>query len=288
MSGLPRAPTFPAAPDMGEAVTAIDDPLPTPTASASSAVPSAYSTPAAAPRGASTATSAPGGAAASRSKFRALMTWKEPRVTGAVLAVIMLFYYLTLWKGYSILSVWGAGVAMFLTACLVAVTANKSVLGGSLDRFVKRPATSTPMFSTANAYKFADVFVEEGNEFAEDMRDVIYCENPGVTIAYIVLALVVYFLGKFFSLLPLFFAFTLAAFTLPIAYEKNKKQVDDAVAQASSVAGKHLESGRKVALDRSLKLKDLAAERSAPYLEKAPAMKNLANKVGFTPSKKAS
>jgi Reticulon len=271
---------------MGDAVTTIDD---EPLSTSSSATPSsAYHTPA--PKTPMTETSMPPRAAsstASRSKLRAILTWKDPKVSAAALLVCLVFYYLTLWKGYSILSVIGAGTATFLTLCLVAVNANKSFLGGSLDRFVKRSATSSPMFSTAAAYRFADVFVEEGNEFAEDARDVIYCENTGLTVAYIFVGVIVYFVGKSFSLLPVFFVFTLLAFTLPIAYEKNKKTVDNAVTQASAVASKHLESGRKVAVDRSYQLKDLAAERSALYLEKAPAMKNLAAKVGFTPSKKA-
>jgi Reticulon len=289
MSNLPRAPTFPAVSDVGEAVTTIDDePYSTSTATPSA---STYHTPAkSAPLGrmqTDTSTPARGAGAASRSKLRGVLTWKDPKVSAAALAACLVFFYFTLWKGYSILSVCGGGVALYLCLGLVLVNVNKIVLGGSLDRFVKRPANPAPMFSKAAAYRFADVFVEEGNEFAEDVRDVMYCDHTALTVTYIVLALFVYVVGKSFSLLPVFFVFTLFAFTLPIAYEKNKKAVDGGIAQASAVASKHLESGRKVVVARSYQFKDMAAEKSAPYLEKAPAVKNLANKVGFTPSKKA-
>lgn len=285
MSGLPRAPTFPSDPAlMNDAITQVDDDDVTSTTPSET-----FHTPAA-PAGYSrlTSTSTPARPTpSSKSKLRAILTWKDPKISGGVLLICAIFYYFTLWRGISVLSVCGAGFAMYLALGLVVVNANKLVFGGALDKYIKRPVSATPMFSTASAYAFADIFVEEGNELAQDVRDVIYCDNTPLSVAYSVLALVMYFAGKFFSLLSVAAFCTVLAFTVPLFYEKNKKEVDDAVSKASDLASKHLESGRKVAVERSYQLKDIAAERSAPYLEKAPVVKNFANKVGFTPTKKA-
>lgn len=285
MSNLPRAPTFPSDP-VDSAITQVDDEVHSTTTSETP-----FHTPAPTSRSSRMeATSTPrmaSGSSSSKSKLRAVLTWKDPKISALAFAVCAVFFYLTLWRGISILSVCGAGFALYLVVGLVVVAANQSVLGGALDKYIKRPATTTPMFSTASAYAFADIFVEEGNELAQDVRDVIYCDNTRLTLAYLVLALVMYVAGKFFSLLSVAAFCTLLAFSLPLLYEKNKAQVDEAVSKVSDLASKHLESGRKVAVERSYQLKDLAAERSAPFLDKAPAVKTLANKVGFTPSKKA-
>lgn len=285
MSAPPRAPTFPG---LDNAVTdVVDDSFEDTTSTTSSA----FTTPAAAPRpvasGAASSSSAPVATpAGGKSRLRAILTWKNPKVSAMALGVCLIFFYFTLWKKYSILSVFGATLALYLIFGLIVVNVNKMILGGSLDRFVKRPPVSTPLLNTASMYKVADTIVEEGNEFAEDARNVFYCDNTPLTVAYILIGVAVYVIGKFVPPLVFFFIFTMLAFIVPIAYEKNKKEVDAALTKASDVASKHLESGRKIAVERSYKLKDMAAERSAPYLEKNATVKGLADKVGFTPTKK--
>jgi Reticulon len=287
MSAPPRAPTFPNLDNDPVHVveSTFDDDAASPAYSYATPPTKKMST---AP--AYSATSTPSmsrtpAAARRPSRLMAVLTWKDPKVSGVAAAACLAFFYLTWYKQISALSLAGASLAAFLSVGLLVVNLN-GMAGGKLDHFIARPALSPPVFTTERAYALADIFVAEGNEFMDDARDVLYCDNTPLSVTWIVVGLAIYLLGKF-SILPVLMVVTVAAFTLPIGYEKNKKLVDEKLAQASEFMGKHIETGRKVAGERAYQFKDLAAERSAPYLDKAPAVKNLAEKVGFTPSKKS-
>lgn len=298
----PRAPTFPAFIDQ---VKEIDDsdfvpnaaptiPSTLPSESIPSPVVTMGDTSNAIGANSSTSTSAadavpvvPLPVAQRKSRVRAVLLWRDPKVTGAIVAVDMVFFYLTLVRGSSILSVIGGLFFAYLALGLIVVNANKR-MGGKLDKYVARPPASTPLFRRESAIRIADTVVEEGNEVAEEIRDIVYCDKPSITLAWMAFAFVVYILGKYFSLLSVFLVLTIAAFTVPLAYEKNKKTVDDALATASDTASRHLETGRRIATERAEQMREVAAERSAPLLEKAPPVaRNFAEKMGLTPKKKA-
>lgn len=265
MTTLPRAPTFPA---FDDAVKHVDDSdyLTSPAMPDVPVVPLPV---------------------ASRSRLRGVLLWRDPKVSGAVFGCCMLFFYLTLFKGLSILSVVGALAAMYLVVGLVVVNVNR-VAGGQLDKYIARPAVGTPFLRKESVSRWADTFLEEGNELAEDVRAVIYCDDAPLTLTWIAASVTLFFAGKYFSLLPLFFAVTLAAFTAPLAYEKNKEQVDDALAKASESAAAHGQSARKAAGAHAARLRDTAADRAGPLLDKAPpAARDFAAKLGITPKKKA-
>lgn len=196
----------------------------------------------------------------------------------------MLFFYLTLFKKLSILSVLGALLAMYLSTGLVIVNVN-NMTGNKLDPYIARPSVSTPIFKKEVVNHWAETVMEEGNEIGNDVRDVLYCDKTNLTLTWIFLGLVAYIAGRYFSLLPVFFVLTLLAFSLPLAYEKNKTEVDNAVAKATECASKHLETGRKIAGERAGQLREIAAEK----LDKAPpAIRSTAARVGLAPAKKSS
>lgn len=198
----------------------------------------------------------------------------------------MLFFYFTLVRSNSVLSMLGCISGLYLLARLIAFHANKR-MGGKLDKYIKRPPAGTPLFRRDSLVRVVDTIVEEGNDIAEQLRDVIYCDKTGIAIACIFLAYIIYIAGKYFSLLSVVFIASLVTFSLPLTYDKNKKQVDEAIAKASDTASRHLESGRRAAAERATKLRDVAVEKSTPYLEKAPPVaRNLAEKMGLTPKKK--
>lgn len=223
--------------------------------------------------------------AQSKSRVRAILLWRDPKISAVVFAAFLLFFYLTLVRGLSVLSVIGALSAAYLILGLVIVNVNKHT-GGKLDSYLTRPPAGTPLFRRETIYRFVDTLIEEGNEIAEEIRDVLYCDKLPITLGCAFLAFVVFVAGKYFSLLSVLLVETILAFTLPLLYEKNKKQVDDAVAKASDAACRHIETGKKAAADRAIQLRDVAAAKSAPLLEKAPPVaKNLAERFGLTPVK---
>ncbi|KAI0565471.1 Reticulon [Gracilaria domingensis] len=223
--------------------------------------------------------------APSKSRIRAVLLWRDPKVTGVIFAADMLFFYLTLIRGNSVLSVCGLLFGLYLAVRLAAVYANKH-MGNKFDKYLARPPPSTPLFRRDSMMRVVDTIVEEGNEVAEQLRDIIHCDKPVVAAKWMFVAFVIYQAGKFFSIVTICFLASLAMFSVPLLYEKNKKQVDDAFAKASDTASRHLESGRRAAADRAVKLRDVAVQKSTPYLEKAPPVaRNLAEKMGLTPKK---
>lgn len=222
---------------------------------------------------------------ASRSRVKAILLWKDVKLTGLVFAVCVLFFYLTLGRGLSVLSVVGALWAGYLALGSIVVRAN-SYLGGKLDRYVKRPERGVPFLRRDVLYRGVDTVVEEVNEVGEEIRDVLYCENLGLTVGGIMSGFAVYVIGMYCSMLVVFLVLTLGLFTLPVLYEKNKKEVDDAVAKVSDVAVKKIEVGRKAMGEQVAKAREVAVEKSAPLWDKAPpAARNLAQKIGLAKEK---
>lgn len=221
-----------------------------------------------------------------KSRLVAVLLWRDPKLSGVVFGANMLFFYLTLVRGSSVLSVIGALFAVYIALRFVSVHVNARI-GGKLDKYIARPPVGTLLFRREPLIRAVDTIVEEGNEISDELRDMIYCDKMAVAGGWMFVALSVYFIGMHFSLLAVFFVCTLALFSLPLAYEKNKKQVDDALAKVTDAASKQIETGRKAAVDRAVMMRDTAAERSGPYLEKAPpAARNFAEKLGLTPKKK--
>lgn len=224
--------------------------------------------------------------AQSKSRLRALLLWSDPQLTALVLAACLLFFYLALARQLSVLSVVGLLCGCYLVVGLVVVHVNERT-GGRLDAYVKRPPPGTPLFRPESVNRWAQTFLEEGNEIGDDIRDVLYCDRGEVTARWIAVSLGVYLAGLYFSVVTVLLVVTIAAFTLPLAYERNKKQVDDAAARATVAASKYIETGRRAAADKAVQLRDVAASRSAPYLEKAPpAAQNLLGKMGLMAPKK--
>lgn len=223
--------------------------------------------------------------APSKSRIRAVFLWRDPKLSAVVFCADMLFFYLTLIRGLSVLSVIGALFGLYVILRFVLHNINSKV-GGKLDKYIARQPEGTPLFKRESFMRIADTIVEEGNENAVLLTDIIHCDNNSVTLACIAAAFFVYVLGMYCSLLSVIFVLTILAFSLPLAYEKNKKKVDDAVAKATDMASRHLETGRRAATERAVQLRDVAAERSAPLLEKAPpAARQFAERIGLTPKK---
>lgn len=223
----------------------------------------------------------------SRSRIKAILLWRDPKLSALVFGVCILFFYLTLVRALSVLSVIGALSALYFIIGSIVVQVN-AYTKGRLDKYVMRPARGTPLLRRDVLYRGVDTIVEEANDVGDEIRDVLYCEKASVIAVSLVLSAALYFLGKHCSVLVVLLVATLALFTLPLLYEKNKKQVDDAVAKATDIASKKMEMGRKVVEEKAIKARDVVAAKSAPLLEKAPpAAKNLAEKIGLSTKTKS-
>lgn len=305
MNQLPRAPTFPAIPpeiqevveepivdykntppvgDLRERFVAKDATLPSPTRQIPAIPPTAQ---AAKMPAMETSTSAvpvvPLPVRESRSRIKNILLWRDPKVTGLIFACEMLFFYLTLFRGQSILAVFGGLLSMYLIIGVIVVNVN-NMAGGQLDKYIKRPAVETPIFKKETVNFWAETLMDEGNDIGGYMRNVLYCDNPKLTLSWIFVALTIYIVGKYFSLLPVFFVIFLLSFSMPLVYEKNQKEVDAVLAKFADAASKHLEKTREISVKQASKYRDMAAQK----LETGPpAVRSLAEKIRSTPAKKS-
>lgn len=267
MSSLPRAPTFPKFVESANSTTdsearaaAVSDSMPGKVVEDAAAMLGQQAT-----RASTTPVQA-----RSRSRVKNLLLWRDPKASAVAFCLMLAFFYCTLFKGLSIVAVIGGAGVLCLVPGLILVRVN-SLSGGKLDGYIKRPAVSKPFFGKESVEALAEVMLDEGNEVADAVRDVMYCDKTGLTVSWIVISLVVYIVGSYFSLLPVFFVFSLGCFTVPLAYEMNKSKVDTALEKAGGVA-----------TERALKFKDLAVTK----LEASPAVQKVSRQLGLTPVKK--
>lgn len=212
-----------------------------------------------------------------KSVVRAVLLWRNPKVTAIYFGAAMVFFYLTVIRGQSVPSVLGMLFAVYQFVGAIVVHANKR-FGGKFDKHISRPPPGTPFIPQDVATRFTQMLVEEVNDVQDILRNIIYCDTTEASLACLAFGIVLYFLGEYFSFLSLLFVATLLLFSLPLAYEKNKKQVDDVLAKTSDSVSKQITIGQK-----------LASEKTAELLDKAPpAARDFANRVGLTPKKKAS
>lgn len=149
-------------------------------------------------------------------------------------------------------------------------------LNGPLDKYIKKPPRGEMFFREEIVQKWSKTFLDLGNYFADEARDVLYCEDWQVTLKWIGISFGIYVLGIWFSPLVLMFIATIGAFSLPLAYHKNKKQVDETAQKAYDAS-----------VQKASQAKEAVAQKAAPYLEKAhPAVRNTAEKMGLTPQRK--
>lgn len=210
-----------------------------------------------------------------KSRLRSLLMWEDRKLSGAVFTFCMLFFYMTLWKGLSILSVIGSLMFVYLCAGLL-ITQLNSAFHGPIDKYIKKPPRGEMFFRRDVVEKWADTIMDIGNAYADDLRDVIYCDDPRLTLKWISISIGIYLLGMIFSPMWLLFLGTICAFSLPLAYERNKKQVDQTVQRA-----------KEVSTQKAREIKEVTQQKAAPYLEKAhPMVKQTAEKMGITPQRK--
>lgn len=198
-------------------------------------------------------------------------------MTALYFGAALLFFYFTLVRCLSVLSVLGSLLALYQCLGLALVTANKHVTS-QLDSYIARPPSGTPLFRQDVANRWATTIVDEGNDVQHFLRDVMYCDAPPVTFACFLFGLFFYWIGHYVSIVSVMLVITLLLFTVPVAYQHNKKQVDQVLARASDTLSKGVITGQK-----------FVGEKTVDILDKAPpAARDLAVRVGLTPKKKRS
>lgn len=244
----------------------IDNDLPTAAAPTAAGAASSSS----APSATTTSTSVPVvplPTAGRQGRLRSLLLWRDPRTTGLSLLPAVVFFYLTLVRGLPTLSVFGMFMALHAVLRYIV-----SYLPRAPHPMFERPARTTPVISRKDLEHYTTLIADEVNEAQDVIRAVQMCDQPIVAVVVVSIGLILYGVGQVASGAAVLLVFTVAAYSLPLAYERNRKAVDDAVHAASAAIAKHVETGRRVAV-----------EQSERVLQRAPpAARKLAGRVGLS------
>lgn len=216
-----------------------------------------------------------------RSRMKEILLWRDLKTSGMLFGIGMVFFYFTLYRGQSMLAVFGGFMTMYLIVGSIVVNVNK-VTGGKLDKYIKRPAVVEPVFKKDAVNWWMETIMDEGNDMVGYFRDLMYCDHPKLSGMWIGISLVLYIVGKYFSIIPIMFAVFLLSFSLPLIYEKNQKDLDAKLAKIADMAEKHFEKTREISMKQANKYRDLAANK----METGPlAVRGLADKIRATPVK---
>lgn len=205
------------------------------------------------------------------SLLASILLWRNPKKSAVLFCSLLVFFYLTLVRNNSVLSIFGLLITLYQ---LSIVFLRQVELRFNLDQkfSIRRPPERTALFSQDDVSHWVTLIADEGNQFQDIIRDLIYCDSPRVTVLCICLGTMVYFVGKYISLLTFLCVLTLLSFSVPLAYEKNKKVVDDNVARTLCSITRRTESCWQSAkgktaqvLDKTPKSVRQAAGRAGVY-----------------------
>lgn len=280
VSAPPRAPTFPSfVPEVPEVDDSDfldnDDNMLNPQSTAPSSIHGTATSGSAPSSGSGSVPVVPLPVSKRSSVIASVLLWRDPKLSGLIFGTAMFFFYLTLVRDNSVLSILGLLFALYQLA-IVSLRFAKQKFTLNLRFISERPSDDTPLFRQDSAIRWANLLVEEGNQVQHVLRDIIYCDVPQSTTACILVGMNVYFIGQFVSFLAVLFVLTLILFTVPLAYEKNKKQVDDTMARAADALSTKITSFKRVAEDKTTTLLDKAP----------PAVRQLAKRAGMNPKLK--
>lgn len=277
-SAPPRAPTFPSfvadVPEVDDSdFVDDDDHVSNPRSTAPPSIPGGGSMSLSAPS--HTVPVVPLPVSKRSSVIASVFLWRDTKLSGLLFGAAMFFFYLTLVRENSVLSILGLLFALYQLV-IVGLRSAKHKFKLNLRFISERPPGDTPLFRQDTAARWANLLVEEGNDIKDILRDIIYCDAPQSTTACILVGMNVYFIGQFVSLLAVLFVLTLFLFTIPLAYERNKKQVDDTMARAANTLSTKATSCKRLAEDKTTQLLDKAP----------PAVRQLAQRAGMNPKLK--
>lgn len=208
-----------------------------------------------------------------------IILWRDVKLTGIYFGSCMAFFYMTLVRGEQVLSVLGLMLSCYQVCGMILVKVNKQFLkNATVAQHITRPADpNAPIVPYDIANNVAKLMADEINDIRYTLRDFMYCDQPAANCLWAFGGFMLSMLGRYFSFLSLMLIGTLLLFSVPLAYDKNKKQVDDTLAKATDSVQKQVVIGQR-----------MASEKTAELLDKAPpAARQLAARVGLTPQKKS-
>ncbi|KAG2733785.1 hypothetical protein G9P44_003310 [Scheffersomyces stipitis] len=187
-----------------------------------------------------------------------LLTWKDPiftgKVFGGIVASLFVFKYVNLINHVFHF----AYIALLVSAA--AEYAGKLVTG---QGFVTKYKPAVKSYAKKVNDSVLPQLAELNLKIEEEFQKIVYSHDVETTLKAAGLSYILYKLTSWFSLFTLLATAVVIVFTVPVIYQKNKKEIDALVAQYS-----------KLAKDKSAEYTKAAHKAAAPHIE------TLVNKTG--------
>eukprot|EP00188_Purpureofilum_apyrenoidigerum_P005338 Plantae.Rhodophyta-Purpureofilum_apyrenoidigerum.ctg687.p1 GENE.Plantae.Rhodophyta-Purpureofilum_apyrenoidigerum.ctg687~~Plantae.Rhodophyta-Purpureofilum_apyrenoidigerum.ctg687.p1 ORF type:complete len:306 (+),score=73.35 Plantae.Rhodophyta-Purpureofilum_apyrenoidigerum.ctg687:277-1194(+) len=210
--------------------------------------------------------------------------WRDPVFTGAVFGAVNILCILILSKKYTLLGV-SSFCALAVTAgCFLYINGSKMLVGHLGKDAAPRLTFEIRPFSQKAIHAKVDQTVSALNGLMEKGRDIALCKDNFTTLKAMAVVFASYKLGQFIPDLVLFYIVFLAIFTVPVAYEMNKEQIDKAAADAQNRLKEEKNNLVKIANEKTNVIREQAtkkiSETTTPlYKKMQPQIDNLRQRV---------
>mmetsp|Transcript_3345 Transcript_3345/g.10195 ORF Transcript_3345/g.10195 Transcript_3345/m.10195 type:complete len:272 (-) Transcript_3345:71-886(-) len=210
--------------------------------------------------------------------------WRDPVFTGAIFGVVNILCFLILYKKFTFLTVFSYCLLVFIAGCFLYINGAKMLIGYMGKNAVPQPTFGVQPFSGEAIHAKVDQTVTALNKLIDQGRDIALCKSNVKTLKAMAAIFVTYKLGQFIPDLILFYLIFLVVFTVPLAYERNKEQIDKAAADAQTRLVKEKDNFVKIANEKTCVIREQASkklsETATPlYKKMQPQIDNLRQRV---------
>lgn len=173
-----------------------------------------------------------------------LLFWKDPVQSGLVFGIGCCVYFLVHFRGYSLLSLVAIafGFNLCANALWILIT---SFLNPSVDcraRLVTFDQFAGEILHSPQSASVLQLVTQSLQKISNMIRADLLC--PSILAVFRAGGIIfsIYVIGTFVSLQTLFFIPFVLAFTVPIVYSKNKREVDYQISQLRELSQFHVDS----------------------------------------------
>mmetsp|Transcript_67959 Transcript_67959/g.167867 ORF Transcript_67959/g.167867 Transcript_67959/m.167867 type:complete len:209 (-) Transcript_67959:706-1332(-) len=151
-----------------------------------------------------------------------ILFWKDVKVSGAVFGAGMVWFYMTMWGGYTVMSALSLLLILHLIVSLVKNLAMRS-----------QQPEAPPQIDAEAAKKGVETAIVQLNSFLQWYWTLLGASNLMAALQVVGVLLCTWTIGSWFQFYTLLFLAFLVSFSVPVAYHANKKLCDEKIAMIS-------------------------------------------------------
>lgn len=157
-----------------------------------------------------------------------ILFWKDVKQSGIAFGLGMVWFYMTMWGGYTVMSF--ASVLLILHL-VVSIIKNSALRSQTPD--------AAPQIDVEAIKKAAESAVNELNRFLTWYWTLLGAANLMAALQVVGVLLITWTVGSWFQFYTICFLAFMTSFSVPVAYHANKKICDEKI----DMVMKHVQTG---------------------------------------------